>query len=314
LVEANILTPDQLESVLARQQVDTRKLGQLLVESGLVSETRITQILSQQLSVPWVSLYHIDFSQELLALVPRELADRYGLIPIYVRALRSLGDTLYVAMEDPMNEEALRDCAQSSGLPTRAMIAAPSEIRRAIRIYYGASDSFRAARAVSGAPAAAPAEPPKPANRAAVTVPTDPHGGAKNGEIAAALPAAPSAPEAKPVVEEVAKPAADDTPVLEVREVDLSKVTRKRRQLELTLLDGTTLRLPSHAREGGNSREDVDVTAILAALRAAASGKDAAQVGGRDLRWEKLMAAVIDVLLRKHLILERELAEALAKK
>ena len=78
LVEANILTPDQLEAVLVQQRNDPRKkLGQLLVESGLVSETRITQILSQQLSVPWVSLYHIDFSRELLARVP-ELAVSTG--------------------------------------------------------------------------------------------------------------------------------------------------------------------------------------------------------------------------------------------
>src|SRR5215510_14962546 len=109
LVDAHILSEAQLEQVLVLQKSDGRKLGTLLVEGGLVTETQLTQILSQQLSVPWVSLYHIDFSRELLALVPRDLAELVGLIPIYVRAVRGQGDTLYVAMEDPMHEDALRE-------------------------------------------------------------------------------------------------------------------------------------------------------------------------------------------------------------
>ena len=110
LVDARILTVEQLEDVLALQKTDGRKLGALLVESGLVTETLLTQVLSQQLSVPWVSLNHIDFSRELLNLIPLDVAEKYCLVPIYVRAVRGQGDTLYVAMEDPMSEEGLRDC------------------------------------------------------------------------------------------------------------------------------------------------------------------------------------------------------------
>src|SRR6266511_1690525 len=90
LVDAHILSADQLEQVLAKQKSDGRRLGTLLVESGLVSETQLTQILSQQLSVPWVSLYHIDFSRQLLDLVPEELAEQHCLIPIFVRRVRGL--------------------------------------------------------------------------------------------------------------------------------------------------------------------------------------------------------------------------------
>lgn len=44
LVDARILTPEQLEQVLALQKVDGRRLGTLLVEIGLVTETQLTQI------------------------------------------------------------------------------------------------------------------------------------------------------------------------------------------------------------------------------------------------------------------------------
>src|SRR4051812_40180163 len=137
LVDAHILSNEELEQMLTLQKSDGRRLGVLLVERGLVTETQLTQVLSQQLSVPWVSLYHIDFSRDLLNLVPREIAEKYCLVPIYVRAVRKQGDTLYVAMEDPMNDEALKACSESSRLPTRPMIAAAADIAKAVRMYYG---------------------------------------------------------------------------------------------------------------------------------------------------------------------------------
>jgi hypothetical protein len=138
LVDAHIVTREQLEDALALQKKDGRRIGTLLVEAGLVSETQVTQILSQQLSVPWVSLYHIDFSRQLLNLVSQELAERFCLVPIFVRKVRGLGQTLYVAMDDPSDESAHTEVAQFSGLPVRAMIAPPTDIRSAIRAYYGA--------------------------------------------------------------------------------------------------------------------------------------------------------------------------------
>src|SRR3954462_5638792 len=137
LVEAQIVSRVQLEEILLAQKRDGRRIGTILVEAGLVTETQVTQILSQQLSVPRVSLYHIDFSRQLLNLVSHELAEKYCLVPIFVRRVRSLGESLYVAMDDPSDEVAQREVGQWAGLPVRAMIAPPTDIRSAIRVYYG---------------------------------------------------------------------------------------------------------------------------------------------------------------------------------
>src|SRR5258706_15367083 len=123
LVDARMLTQQALDDVLASQKTDGRRLGTLLVERGLINETQLTQILSHQLAVPWVSLLHIEFSRQLLNLVPHDVADRFCLVPIYVRHVRNQGDTLYVAMEDPTNEDGLKACREHAGLPVRAMIA-----------------------------------------------------------------------------------------------------------------------------------------------------------------------------------------------
>jgi type IV pilus assembly protein PilB len=343
LVDARILTSEQLEEMLTLQRTDGRKLGALLVESGLVTETLLTQILSQQLSVPWVSLNHIDFSRELLNLISLEVAEKYCLVPIYVRVVRGQGDTLYVAMEDPMNEDGLRDCATASGLPARAMIAAPSEIFRVLRLHYGSTIGAAAAAAaaapasaVIGAVTVAAVPAAKAATGGAVPVrgapvPRAAPNRTTNGGDAARKPlidgprpnegAAPPAVSA--VLENRIPPAAavdafDDAPAIESNEVDLTQ--RRKRGRQLTLLDGTTIKLPTakkrttgHGESDPSPNYDVTAADLVAALRAAAHGVDSTDVLGESLRWEKMMAALLTLLLRKHLIFEHELLEELKK-
>ena len=139
LIQAKVVTADQLAQALSAQSepVNEKKIGQLLIERGWITEAQLTQTLSLQLSVPWVSLYHIDFSRQLLNRVERTLAERYCLIPIFVRHVKGQGETLYVAMDDPTNEVALAEVARQASLPARPMIASATDIRSAIRVYYG---------------------------------------------------------------------------------------------------------------------------------------------------------------------------------
>ncbi|WP_437727317.1 hypothetical protein [Sorangium sp. So ce861] len=218
LVDARMITQDALERTLELQRTDGRRLGTLLVEQGLINETQLTQILSHQLAVPWVSLLHIEFSRQLLNLVPHDVAERYCLVPIYVRHVRNQGETLYVAMDDPTNEDGMKECMAFSGLPVRAMIAPPSDIRNAIRVYYGA-------RARS-------APPPAPAQRAQVNEPpsrarpVDPPPSSELGapETARHSDEVSSTPEplllTRPALRSGARLVDDAVPAIETSEVD----------------------------------------------------------------------------------------------
>lgn len=160
LVDAKLLSQSDLDDMLAVQRTDGRRLGTLLLERGLINETQLTQVLSHQLTVPWVSLVHIEFSRKLLNLVPHHVADQYCMVPIYVRHIRSQGQTLYVAMDDPSNEEGLLECEKHAGLPVKAMIAPPSDIRNAIRVYYGT----KATPSIPPAPDGRPSRTSSPAS------------------------------------------------------------------------------------------------------------------------------------------------------
>jgi hypothetical protein len=94
----------------------------------------------------------------------------------------------------------------------------------------------------------------------------------------------------------------------------------------LTLLDGTKVNLPAKSshppREGRAQRTSVKreeeagaLTArdLVAALRAVAHGADASEILGDKARWEPLFAALLEVLLKKHLIADWEFVEEFKK-
>jgi hypothetical protein len=137
LVNAGFVSPSELDAALQEQLGSDLRLGVILARRGLVSETQVTQILSRQLSVPWVSLHHITFPPELLGRVPSELARRHRLVPVYVRRVRRVGEILYLAMDDPEDDHGLSEVEQYAGLAVKPMIASPSDITRALVEYYG---------------------------------------------------------------------------------------------------------------------------------------------------------------------------------
>jgi type IV pilus assembly protein PilB len=137
LVDAQVIRQEQLEEALRIKANDGRKLGQILVDTGMASETLLTQTLSRQLSIPWVSLHHLQFSRTLLSLVSRETAQKQGVLPLFVQRAAGEEPILYVAIDDPTNEAVLGALAAEVRMAVRPMIASPNDLRRAIDTFYG---------------------------------------------------------------------------------------------------------------------------------------------------------------------------------
>jgi type IV pilus assembly protein PilB len=136
LVAAGIVTEEQLQSALSEQEQVGGRVGEVLVRRGLVTEAVLTQILSHQLSVAWVSLDHVDFAKELLRLVPGELARELTLMPVLFRLGDKREKILYVAVDDPTNVPAMTKVAEATGMRVRPLIAPASDIKRAIKSQY----------------------------------------------------------------------------------------------------------------------------------------------------------------------------------
>ena len=171
LVEAGILTKEALDKALSIQKKRQLRLGTILLQEGFVSESQLVQALSLKLSIPWVSLWRIDVPDDILDMVPANVAEEFFLMPIYIRTSKSGERALYVAMNDPTDEDALRFVSANAGMPVKPMIAGPTDIAAAIRAYYydeEVGDDFLPPDELSAAPipppsnAAPPIPPPPP--------------------------------------------------------------------------------------------------------------------------------------------------------
>ncbi|MGE5177603.1 MAG: ATPase, T2SS/T4P/T4SS family [Bacteroidota bacterium] len=137
LLEAGLVTEDQLKEALRRQRQSKEPLGQILARAGFVDEGDVCRVLHQQLGLPIIDLATLAIDENVIALVKEELAKRYIAIPI----ARENQNTIRVAMADPLNISAMEDIRFQSGYFVRPVLAPPTEIQEAITRYYHIEDS-----------------------------------------------------------------------------------------------------------------------------------------------------------------------------
>lgn len=130
LVEANVLTEDQLQHALAIKQPNER-LGDVLIKEQLVTEQTLIEVLEFQLGIPHVNLGQFPIDSEIIQLVPKEIAKRYLLVP-----LRKEKNKLFVAMADPMDYFAIEELRMLTGFRIEPCIATKQDLNKTISKYY----------------------------------------------------------------------------------------------------------------------------------------------------------------------------------
>ena len=138
LVESGIVTADQLQEALVEQKKSKLKLGDHLLQSGYITEQQLIEILEYQLGIPHVSLFRMRLDPSLSAIVPEELARRHSLVP-----LKKEENKLTVAMVDPLDYYAIDELRMSTGFVINVVIATRDEIQRAISRLYSMQGSVQ---------------------------------------------------------------------------------------------------------------------------------------------------------------------------
>jgi type IV pilus assembly protein PilB len=132
LLEAGLLTEEQLKESLRHQRQSKEPLGQILTRSGMVTEEDVCRVLHQQLGLPLVDFNATAIDESVIALIKEELAKKYTAIPVALEGRT----TLRVAMADPLNQRAIDDIRFQSGFFVKPALAPPSTIVEAISKYY----------------------------------------------------------------------------------------------------------------------------------------------------------------------------------
>lgn len=137
LVENGFITPEQLREALKAQASTGNRLGSILIENGLITEDQLVYTISERLGIQRISLASLVIDPEVIKLIPVEVARRYVLVPIF-----SIGDTITLAMSDPLNIIAIEQVKYSTNMEIKRVVASSREIKDAIDQYYSVADSL----------------------------------------------------------------------------------------------------------------------------------------------------------------------------
>ena len=136
LLEAGLITSEQLAHALAEQKKTGERLGEILVGQGLITEQELLEMFELQLGIPRVELDRFSIDPDALELVPEDVARRYRVLPIRLEENR-----LTVAMADPVDFFIIDHLAMFTKKQIEPVLAGKRELARAIDRCYGLEES-----------------------------------------------------------------------------------------------------------------------------------------------------------------------------
>jgi type IV pilus assembly protein PilB len=135
LIEDGLLLPSQLEEAVGLQQKEGGRLLKILTDKQFVTDQDMTVSMGRCLNTPLINLSKVRVPEEIMSLVPRELAKANRLVPI-----ARLNGKLFVAMADPTNVLAVDDVKRRVQLDIIPMIATERAVSDALAgVHHGSA-------------------------------------------------------------------------------------------------------------------------------------------------------------------------------
>ncbi|QDT29958.1 GspE/PulE family protein [Gimesia panareensis] len=132
MVDLGYISEDQLWDILEEQkQSPGEVIGQVAIRMGLVTDEQVTQALAEQWGMPVVELSETNIPPKVLELVPETMASIYKIMPVSLK-----DNVLTVAMADPQNVAALDDLRNFLGYDVRGAVSNLKEVEEAIERHY----------------------------------------------------------------------------------------------------------------------------------------------------------------------------------
>ncbi len=133
LIELHAIDENRLNMALRIHKIEksSTSLGSILVKLDFVSEVDILRAFLIQYSFPYLPADGYNIDKRVINLIPEEFSRKHTLVP-----LERIGNTLTVAMSNPLNIAALTEVKKMSQCNVQVVISLSAEIHRAINRYY----------------------------------------------------------------------------------------------------------------------------------------------------------------------------------
>lgn len=132
LIEEGYVKSQDIETALLIQKKEGGLLGEILIREGKLTEEQLMIGLSKQLNVPFIILSSYNINRSTVKMIPKKIAEEY-----LVLAFDQEDEEVFLAMSDPANESVLGEILLKAPIKTQTFLASPTEIRKAIKLFYG---------------------------------------------------------------------------------------------------------------------------------------------------------------------------------
>lgn len=139
LVEKGYISNEQLEKALKLQSGTGKRIGEILIEQGIITPELLTSVLTELLDIENIALTRPNINPEVIKLIPENICKRYKIFPF-----KKENNKLYLAMADPQDRQAIQDAKRISGLDIITYIATMGQINQAIEFFYSNADLDKA--------------------------------------------------------------------------------------------------------------------------------------------------------------------------
>jgi type IV pilus assembly protein PilB len=133
LIKMGKVDRQKVHEALAVQKAKRGPIGQILIDLGYIKDTDLQFALAAQIGMEPVNLDTIDVGEDVIKLVPNQMANTYRIIPV---GFDPATNTLSVGMASPDNFQATDDLRKLLGFNIRPMIASDEQIGTALGRYY----------------------------------------------------------------------------------------------------------------------------------------------------------------------------------
>ena len=131
LIESGLLTIDKLKDALETQKSTGKRLGEALIDMKIISEEEMAFSLAMQLKIPFIDLIDYSIKNDIMDCIPEEVCQKFICIPLSMK-----NNILDVAMADPLDLHIMKDLQFITGYNIQPAISTRSQIMDKLQRYY----------------------------------------------------------------------------------------------------------------------------------------------------------------------------------
>ncbi|MDO5292145.1 MAG: ATPase, T2SS/T4P/T4SS family [bacterium] len=143
LVNAEVISQEQLMEALDKQKTTSTKLGETLIDLGYTNEYEIAKALHLQLGYEMVKLSDLDVPESILNLVGEQVLRKHAVMPFDFG--KDNANVLRVAMSNPLDIIAMDDLAIITNMQIEPVVTTTTEVMKNIDKYYGNAEAMAVA-------------------------------------------------------------------------------------------------------------------------------------------------------------------------